>query len=234
LNATTISAQALTEKKCSDCHCTKLIENFCRPRANNLAHEFKVCNQCSEQHKKNKPEKKDLVTRKKAKLESSQSTSSSTASVSLVNSTMENLDLLSEAGSFLEEQSTDVLQPEENIDGTNNNQDGDVDGFCYSLNEVQEYVERQFHDAETLGEPTRLAFEIELESELLADVALDQENLQSLDQKKIKENFKELTRVLLVHLEAGSGYYWESRILHLNSRKKEFSGCATAYLRCTQ
>ena len=34
--------------------------------------------------------------------------------------------------------------------------------------------------------------------------------------------------------EYGSGYYWEVRKIHLTTKKKKFTGNATAYLGCTQ
>ncbi|CAB4404501.1 unnamed protein product [Rhizophagus irregularis] len=52
--------------------------------------------------------------------------------------------------------------------------------------------------------------------------------------KEIKTNFHELVNVLLLPIEYGSGYYWEVRKIHLITRKKKFTDCATAYLKCIQ
>ncbi|CAG8686148.1 4357_t:CDS:2, partial [Racocetra fulgida] len=54
----------------------------------------------------------------------------------------------------------------------------------------------------------------------------------SLDLKKVKESFAQLTKILILPLESGSGYYWNIHKLCLNLKRKAFTGCATAYLYC--
>jgi hypothetical protein len=49
----------------------------------------------------------------------------------------------------------------------------------------------------------------------------------------IKKNFYQLVNIFILLIEDGSDYYWEVDI-HLNTKKKMFTGCAIAYFRCTQ
>ncbi|CAG8812934.1 3744_t:CDS:1, partial [Racocetra fulgida] len=90
-----------------------------------------------------------------------------------------------------------------------------------------------FQNAESSEEPVKFVFKIELDSGLLNAVKLGQDletNLLNLE--KIKSSFAQLTKILTLPLESGSGYYWRGLNLYLNQKKKEFIGCATAYLQC--
>jgi hypothetical protein len=236
------------EKICSNCHTKRKIIDFCRPRSKNPQHEHATCNKCSERQK-NKHKGEDPICRKKAKLETNLnvplpsvsttlSRASSSTSFSNLNTNLEELELNSESGSFLDDQSTDIIIMEEKDNSSAqescNNDDGDGNGLLYCMDEVEELVARQFREAEQEERPAKLHFEIELDSMLLEDISFP-ENLQSnsLDLAKIRTSFQQLTEILVLPLEAGSKYYWEIRKLCLNSRKKQFSGCATAYLQCT-
>jgi hypothetical protein len=237
-----IPAQNLVPKKCSRCSATKETAEFCRSRGDNPPSEHATCNQCYES-RKNKRQETDLISRKRAKLASNQNKQPSTSnSLSRENSSnsfshldgiFEDLELVAES-SFLEEQLPDA--PSANTQGMQNPDDNDMGELLYNLDEVQELVARKFQVAENFGEPATFVFEIELDSKLLESVLLSQEKIQQnmSELTTIKDNFHQLTNVLLVPFELGSGYYWEVRQLYLNTRKKEFTCCATAYLGCTQ
>jgi hypothetical protein len=85
-----------------------------------------------------------------------------------------------------------------------------------------------------LDESTRLAFEVELDLQLMECVSLDESSSQKFDRKTTTSNVRKLAKVLLVPLEYGSGYYWEIRNVYLNINNGKFSGSATVYLGCTQ
>jgi len=89
---------------------------------------------------------------------------------------------------------------------------------------VQEFVTKQFQDAECINEPVKLIFEIELDSRLIESIFSDQQkfwlNADTYDMETIKRNFHQLTDILLLPLEFGSGYYWEVRNIYLNIKKK--------------
>ena len=90
-----------------------------------------------------------------------------------------------------------------------------------------------FQSAEDLNEPVKLAFEIELDSRLI-ECFFSEFQSDICDLKEIKTNFHKLVNVLLLPIEYGSDYYWEVRKIHLIIKKTKFTGCATAYLGCTQ
>jgi hypothetical protein len=199
------------EKRCTRCASTRKKEDFCHIRGKNLQYEHSTCNQC---HTKIKNTRKEIdpFSRKKTKLKANLDeqipTISTTVSQTNANRTFSditNIDL----DDFLEEQSPDALQE------INNNNDANSSDLMYTLDEVQELVTKQFQDAEYLNEPVKLIFEIELDSQLIESVFSNQQkfwlNMHTHDMETIKKNFHQLTDILLLPLEFGSGYYWEIR-----------------------
>ncbi|CAB4422618.1 unnamed protein product [Rhizophagus irregularis] len=79
---------------------------------------------------------------------------------------------------------------------------------------VQEIIFKRFQDAEDLNEPVILAFEIELDSRLV-ECIFPEFQPYVYDLEKIKKNFRQLINIFILLIEDGSG-------------------CATAYLGCTQ
>jgi hypothetical protein len=99
------------------------------------------------------------------------------------------------------------------------------------LEKIQDIISKRFQDAEDLNESLIFAFEIELDSRLVECIFPEfQPNVCDLG--KIKKNFHQLVNIFILPLGDGSGYYWEVWDIHLNTGKKMFMGCATAYLRC--
>ncbi|KAF0552568.1 ATP-dependent DNA helicase pif1 [Gigaspora margarita] len=127
----------------------------------------------------------------------------------------------------------DNLQDNENIVNIINQFNNNNNRLLYNLDEVEEIISRQFQDAENLNEPVNIAFEIELDSGLI-ESTLPESWLNIHNPKDIKKSFHQLINIVLLPLEHGSGYYWEVRKIYLNTRKKEFTGCVTAYLGCAQ
>ena len=71
-----------------------------------------------------------------------------------------------------------------------------LSGLMYTLDEVQEFVTKQFQDAECINEPVKLIFEIELDSRLIESIFSDQQkfwlNADTYDMETIKRNFHQL------------------------------------------
>jgi hypothetical protein len=111
----------------------------------------------------------------------------------------------------------------------------DTTELLYNLGEVQQLVRSQFQKAENSREPTILAFEVELNLQLMESVSLHEWTLQPemIDDTPTLTKVRKLAKVLLLPVEYGSGYYWEIRNMYLNRRNKNLTGCATVYLGCT-
>jgi hypothetical protein len=156
------------------------------------------------------------------------SSGSSSTSMAPVINTLDDLVLLSESSLQLADEEA---LPEAHIP-----YDTDSGGFLYNLDEMQEEVRRQFQEAESLGEPTTLTIEVELDSHIMESISFDKSNVESgeVEEKTIKDEVRQLAKILLLPLEYGSQYYWEIRNVHLNSRNSQFTGCAAVYLGCTQ
>jgi hypothetical protein len=254
-----VPEQTPTQKECKGCHRTKPIEAFCRPQGTNPQHMHATCNQCSEKLK-NKRKEKNVVSRKRSKLENNQDTApdesvsmsrsisassntfmsrsssaSSTFSLSGINDGLQNLEMQPEESSFQDEQMPD----KEQTDSTtykNNCYDSDVGGFLYTFDEVQELIAESFQEAESLNIPTTLAFEIEFSPNLIEIVSANQENFQldTVDLDEISNGFHRLADTICSRIESGSGYYWEVRKVNAHSKRKKPTGSATVYLGCRQ
>ena len=112
-----------------------------------------------------------------------------------------------------------------------NNVNNETDGLLYGLDEVQEIISKQFQDAESLSKPMKIGFEIELDSRLV-ESTFPEFQPNACDLTTIKENFRQLVNILTLPIEYGSGY-WDSANASCY-KKKEFTGCATVHLGCTQ
>ncbi|CAG8787272.1 23789_t:CDS:1, partial [Dentiscutata erythropus] len=124
--------------------------------------------------------------------------------------------------------------PDENAVYDYNNQNNPISKtLLYGLDEVHEVISKYF-EVETLIEPVKFIFKIELDQNLLTITSLDQLNLVNENDFKIIENkFRQLANTIIIPLESGSGYYWEICKVYLNSNKKRFSDSGTVYLGCT-
>ncbi|CAG8655111.1 13101_t:CDS:2, partial [Racocetra fulgida] len=90
------------------------------------------------------------------------------------------------------------------------NENDNINGLLYTLDEVQELVAKQFQDLEDSDEPVKLIFEIELDSKLIESVFLNREfQFDTQDPKAIKESFYQLTNILLLLFEYGSDRQWQ-------------------------
>ncbi|CAI2181962.1 8822_t:CDS:2 [Funneliformis geosporum] len=83
---------------------------------------------------------------------------------------------------------------------------------------------KQFQGAESLSEPVKIGFEIELDLSLI-ESTFPEFQPNTCDLTTIKKNFCQLVNILTFPIEYGSGYYWEIRQIYLVTRKKEFTGC---------
>jgi hypothetical protein len=101
-----------------------------------------------------------------------------------------------------------------------NNVNNETDGLLYGLDEVQKIVSKRFQDAESLNEPVKIGFEIELDSRLV-ESTFPEFQPNTCDLTAIKENFRQLVNILTLPIEYGSGYYWEIRQMHLVTKKKK-------------
>ncbi|CAG8832393.1 31772_t:CDS:2, partial [Gigaspora margarita] len=214
-------------KECSRCSCVMKKEDFCRPYKGNPVHEHSTCNKCYKS-RKDKRKEKGPISSKKKQLEVSSIAQASNSSQS--NSYYMNIE---HDDSSSEELSSDSLHEDNIQDNQDTDNVNNVDRLLYSLDEVEEVISNQFQVAENLNEPVKIAFEIELDSGLI-ESTLPESWLNIHNPEDIKKSFYQLISVLILPLEHGSGYYWEVRKVHLNTRKKEFTGCITAYLGCAQ
>ncbi|CAG8608945.1 15371_t:CDS:2 [Cetraspora pellucida] len=250
-----ISQQSSIKKLCTCCGIHKKKENFYR--VGNL-NESGTCNQCSER-RKNKRKETNSISRKRAKLQDSTNTTSSSSSNAFTfhidssnNASIFQIDTLqtdsnsinsiasisqidnssnaftsqidsssntffSQVDSSIEE--IDLFSEQEDIlkDNTNenfNNKDyRNDDSPLYGLDEVQEIIAKKFQKAENNSENVDFALEIELNQQLFENIPCSQEDIysRSFDFEKIKDEFYQLIKILILVLESGSGYYWEIR-----------------------
>ncbi|CAG8541272.1 23481_t:CDS:2 [Dentiscutata erythropus] len=219
-------------KTCSNCGNKRKKEEFCRLYKGNPQYEHATCNPCHLRHK-NARKRVDQLTRKKTKLEASLNmpmpSVNTTVTQTINNSSRSLSDLV---GLELDDDIPQELSSE-SLEKVNENDN--INGLLYTLDEVQELVAKQFRDLEDSDEPVKLIFEIELDSRLVENIFLNRESqFDAQDLKAIRESFHQLANVLLLLFEYGSGYYWEVRKIYLNTSKKELAGCATVYLGCTQ
>src|SRR5215204_4410639 len=156
-------------KRCTICFQEKETTEFCRSRGNNPPAEYTTCNQCSQRRKEQ--QETDKVSRKKQKLETDlhasvptictaltrTSSASSSASITPVSNTLEDLELLSENCFQIDD---DGPLTEAHIE----TYDTDSGGLLYTLDEMQQEVSKQFQEAENSDKPATLAVEVELDS----------------------------------------------------------------------
>jgi hypothetical protein len=233
------STQISENKKCTCCHLSKKRQDFCRLRGNDPQYEHATCNFCYERRVKKRQE---ANSKKKTKTDTSLNTIVPTISTSIsgasgflqVNNILEDYDDIeqtSETSLFFDNDSANIIEIKEH--DSSDEDDNDANMLSYCMDEVERFIAIQFQNAEISEEPTKFAFEIELDSGLLDMVEIGQDlETSSLDLEKIKDSFAQLTKVLILPLESGSGYYWKVGRLFLNFKRKEFTGCATAYLEC--
>lgn len=218
--------QTPPSKFCDGCKTLKDKTEFCRPKGNNLQvhYEFATCNNCA--------------TRLKNKRKGKNETKSKTENIipilphSTSNFTnFENFKLLSDESNFMLEELPDTLSNKNDDDDLEENEDITLT-LLYELDEVHQIVSKEFEEERISNEPVKFSFEIELDSAFSEILQLDQQS--TTDLKAFEKRFQEVAEILIVPIEAGSGYYWETRKIYLNTKKKELTGHAVVYLGCTQ
>jgi len=117
------------------------------------------------------------------------------------------------------------------------NRDDDLDedipeSLLFKLDEVHQIVSKEFEEEKISNEPVKFSFEIEMDPALSEILLLDQQS--TTDLRSFEKHFQEVANILIVPIESGSGYHWETCKIYLNTKKKELIGHAVVYLGCAQ
>ncbi|CAG8522783.1 14992_t:CDS:2, partial [Cetraspora pellucida] len=103
------------------------------------------------------------------------------------------------------------------------------EGLSYDLCDLEDAVLTNFRDSEDKNAEVEFSIIIKIEKELVNEVLSSE-----FDHNKEVEKFHNIVNVLVMPLQAGSGYYWELQKLYINKKNGQYIGCATANLGCTQ
>ncbi|CAG8451409.1 4554_t:CDS:2 [Racocetra fulgida] len=119
-------------------------------------------------------------------------------SLSRINNASDFLQQTSEAHLLFDEEVEGTIEIDKhNIPSDKNDDDNNAKALLYCMDE----------NAESSKESTKFVLEIELDSELLNSVELDQDiETDLLELNKIKNSFIQLTKILILLLESGSKY----------------------------
>ena len=115
-----------------------------------------------------------------------------------------NLELPSDDSNFIPEEIPDIPY----------NRDDDLDedipeSLLFELDEVHQVVSKEFEEEKISNEPVKFSFEVEMDPALSEILLLDQQN--TTDLKSFEKHFQEVANILIVPIESGSGYHWETR-----------------------
>ncbi|CAG8590457.1 3938_t:CDS:2, partial [Racocetra fulgida] len=198
-----VSTQSSETKKCFYCKKIKSKADFCRLRSDDLLYEHGTCNMCFEERSKRRHEKK-------AKTDTYLNLTVPTIGTSISNVT----------NTYQVDDSLEVYDDREPTSEAN-----PEFANVIQIEEIEENI-TTIQDDEYNGDNNTLSYCLD---ELGQDLDLED---GSLDLKKVKKSFAQITKILILPLKSGSRYYWNIYKLCLNLKRKAFTGRATAYLYC--
>ncbi|CAG8685794.1 6633_t:CDS:1 [Racocetra fulgida] len=207
------SNQVTKTKKCSTCHNFKKKQDFCRLHDSNPQYEHDTCNRFSARRAKKRqeanPKKRSKLTTDLEIVVLTISTSTFRTNVTdflQVDNIFEdhdNLELALESSIF-DDESTNMIEVHDSSD----EYDKKENMLSYCIDEVERFIATQFQNAESLGEPTRFALEIKLDSEILEVIKIDWElETGPINLEKTKNSFAQLIKILILPLKSESRYY---------------------------